>query len=85
MSGHPGVVVLLEEGVVLFLAVGGGEALGFDALDEDLGGVGLSLDDVDDLGEVVFERHGTGISGLLAAHQLGLDVGRGEFDDLDVG
>jgi hypothetical protein len=38
VSGHPGVVVLLEEGDVPFLAVGGGEALRFDALNEDLGG-----------------------------------------------
>jgi hypothetical protein len=35
VRGHPRVVVLLEEGVVLFLAVGGGEALGFDPLDQD--------------------------------------------------
>ena len=36
----------LEEGFVFFLTVGGGEAEGFDALDEDLGGVGLGFDDV---------------------------------------
>lgn len=31
VAGHHGVVELLEECVVLFLAVGGGEAEGFDA------------------------------------------------------
>ena len=59
-----GVVELFEEGVVLFFAVGGGEAEGLDAFDENFCGVGLSVDDFDGLGEVVLERHGSGIGGL---------------------
>ena len=70
-----GVVEGLEEGFVLFLTVGGGEAEGLDALDEDLGGVGLGLDDVDDFGEEFFEGHGSGVGGLGRAHEFGLDVG----------
>ena len=85
MGSHHGVVELLEEGVVFFGAAVLGEAEGFDAVDEDLGGVGLGFDDVDDLGDVVLERHGAWVGGLVAAHELGLDVGRGEFDDFDVG
>jgi hypothetical protein len=85
VRGQHSVVELLEEGVVFFLTVGGGEAEGLDALDEDFGGVGLGFDDVDDLFEIVLERHSAWVGGLLAAHQLGLDVGRGEFYDLDVG
>ena len=85
MGSHHGVVELFEEGVVLLLAVGGGEAEGFDAFDEDFGGVGLGLDDVDDFVEVVLEGHGTWVCGLAGTHKLGLDVGRGEFDDFDVG
>ena len=76
MWGQHGVVELLEEGVVFFLAVGCGEAEGFDALDKDFGGVGLGFDDVDDLVEVVLEGHGARVGGLLAAHEFGLDVGR---------
>ena len=45
----------------------------------------MGFDDVDDLVEVVFEGHGAWIGGLLAAHELGLDVRWGEFDDFDVG
>jgi len=82
--GH-GVVELGEEGFVFFLAVCGGEAKGFDAFDEDFGGAGLGLEKFDGLGEIVGERHGAWVRGLVAAHEFGLDVGRGEFDDLDVG
>ena len=55
---HHGVVELLEEGVVFFLAVGCGEAERLDAFYKDFRGVGLSLDDFDDFGEEVFEGHG---------------------------
>ncbi len=68
VRGHHGVVELLEEGVVLFLAVGGGEAQGFDKFDEDFGDVGLGGEDLDGFGEVVLERHGAWGGGLLAAH-----------------
>jgi len=85
VRGHHGVVELLEEGVVFFVAFGGGEAEGLDAFDVDFGGVGLGFDDLDGLGDVVLERHGAWVDGLAAAHELGLDVGWGEFDDLDVG
>jgi len=85
VRGHHGIVELLEEGVVTFLAIGGAEAERFDAFDEDLGGVGLCLDDLDDFVEVVLERHGAWVGCLLAAHEFGLDVGRSEFDDLDIG
>ena len=77
MGSHHCVVELLVEGVVFFFSVGGGEAEGFDAFDENFSGVGLRLDDVDGFGEVVLERHGAWVGGLLAAHEFGLDVGRG--------
>jgi len=77
VGSHHGVVELFEEGVVLLLAVGGGEAERFDAFDEDFGGVGLGFDDVDDLVEVVLEGHGAWIGRLAWAHELGLDIGRG--------
>ena len=79
------VVELLEEDAVLFFTVGGGEAEGLDALDEDFGGGRLSFDDLDDLAEEIFEGHGAWVTGLAAAHEFGLDVGRSEFDDFDVG
>jgi hypothetical protein len=82
---HHGVVELLEEGVVFFFAVLFGEAEGLDAFDEDFGGVGLGFEDLDGLGEVVVEGHGARVGGLGAAHEFGLDVGRDEFDDFDVG
>ena len=84
MGSHHRVVELLEECVVFFFSVGGGEAEGFDAFDEDFSGVRLRLNDVDGFGEIVLERHGAWIGGLLAAHEFGLDVGRDQFDDLDV-
>jgi hypothetical protein len=84
LVGVHGVVELFEEGVVFFFAVGGGEAEGFDAFDEDLGGVGLRLDDFDDFVEVVLQRHGSRVGGLGTAHEFGLDVGGNKFDDLDV-
>ena len=71
-----GVVEGLEEGVVLFFAVEFGEAEGFDAFDEDFGGGRLSFDEIDDLVEELLQGHGAGISGLSAAHELGLNVGR---------
>ena len=76
---------MFEEGVVFFFAVRGCEAEWFDSFDEDVGGVGLGFDDVDDFVEEVFERHGAWVGGLLAAHQLGLDVRWDELDDFDVG
>ena len=85
MRSHHGVVELLEEGVVFFLAVGCGEAERFDALDEDFGGVGLGLEDFDHFGDEVFEGHGAGVGGLGAAHESGLDVRRDEFEDFDAG
>jgi hypothetical protein len=85
VRGHHGVVELLEEGVVFFLAVCSSEAEGLDAFDENFSGVRLGFDDLDDLSEVVLERHGAWVGGLAAAHELGLDVGWSEFDDLDVG
>jgi hypothetical protein len=83
VGSHPCVIELLEEGVVFFCAVGGGEAEGLDAFDEDFGGVGLGFDDLDGFGDVVLERHGARV-GSLAGHKFGLDVRRGEFDDFDV-
>jgi hypothetical protein len=80
-----GVVELLEESFVFFGAVVGGEAEGFDALDEDFGGGGLGLDDVHGLGNEVGKGHGAGIGGLAGAHELGLDVGWDDLDDFDVG
>jgi len=80
-----GVVELLEEGGVFFFAVGGGKSQRLDAFDEDFGGVGLSLDDLDNLVEEILEWHGARIAGLAAPHEFGLDVGRHEFDDFDVG
>ena len=84
MGSHHCVVELLVEGVVFFFSVGGGEAEGFDAFDENFSGVRLRLDDVDGFGEVVLERHGAWIGGLLAAHEFGLDVGWDQLDDFDV-
>ena len=43
MRGQHSVVKLFEEGYVFFMAVRGSEAERLDALDEDLGGVGLVL------------------------------------------
>ena len=80
-----GVVEGLEEGFVFFGAVVGGVAQGFYALGEDLGGFGLGLDEVDGFGDEVFEGHGSGVGGLGAAHEFGLDVGWDDFDDFDVG
>lgn len=79
------VVELVEEGGVFFGAGGFGEAKGFDALDEDFGGIGLGFEDLDDLGDEVFERHGARVGGLRGAHQFSLNVGWGDLDDLDVG
>ncbi len=45
----------------------------------------MGFDEVDDFVEEVLEGHGAGVGGLCAAHELGLDVGWGEFDDFDVG
>ena len=45
----------------------------------------MSFDDVEDFVEEVFERHGAGVGGLLAAHEFGLDVGWGQLDDFDAG
>ena len=80
-----GIVEGFEEGVIFFRAIVGGEAEGFDAFDEDLFGVGLGLDEVDGLGDEVFEGHGAGVGCLGRAHEFGLDVGRDDLDDLDVG
>ena len=44
VRGQHRVVELLEEGVVFLLTIGGGEAEGFDALDENLVDAGLGLD-----------------------------------------
>jgi hypothetical protein len=52
VGGH-GIVELFEEGGVFFRAVLFGEAERLDAFDEDLGGVGLSFDEVDGLTDVV--------------------------------
>ena len=60
MRSHHGVVELLEEGVVFFFAVLFGEAEGFDSFDEDFGGVGLSFEAFDGLGDVVLEGHRAG-------------------------
>ena len=79
-----GVVELLEEGGIFFLVVGGGEAKGFDALDENFGGAGLRFDDLDNLIEEVLKGHGARVGGLLAAHEFGLDVGWDQLDDFDV-
>jgi hypothetical protein len=79
------VVELVEEGGVFFGAVLFSEAEGMDALDEDFGGVGLGFDDLDGLVEVVLERHRARVGGLLATHEFGLDVGRDDFEDFDVG
>jgi len=84
VGSHHRVVELLVEGVVFFFSVGGSEAEGFDAFDEDFGGVRLRFDDVDGFEEVVLEGHGARVGSLLAAHEFGLDVGRDQFDDLDV-
>jgi hypothetical protein len=45
----------------------------------------LSLEDFDDFGEEVLERHGAGVGNLGAAHEFGLEVGWDEFEDLDAG
>ena len=84
MRSYHRVVELLEECVVFFFSGLFGEAERLDAFDENFGGVGLGLEDFDGLGEIVLEGHGARVGGLVAAHQLGLDVGWGDFDDLDV-
>ncbi len=80
-----GFVEGLEEGLVLFGTVVGGVAEGFYALGEDLGGFGLGLDEIDGLGDEVFEGHGAWVGCLGTAHELGLDVGWDDLDDFDVG
>ncbi len=83
VCGH-GVVELGEEGGVFFWAVLFGEAERLDAFDEDLGGVGLSFDEVDGFADVVGEGHGAWIGCLSAAREFGLDVRRDYFNDLYV-
>jgi len=60
---------------VFLRAVLFGEAQGFDAFDENFGGVWLGFEDADGFVEIVGEGHGAGIRGLLATHEFGLDVG----------
>ena len=74
-----------EEFVVGGLALFGGEAEGEDALDEDFFGVRAGAEDLHDFGDVVGEGHGVGIGGLALALELGLDVGRDQLEDFDVG
>lgn len=45
----------------------------------------MGFDEVDDLVEEFFEGHGARVGGLCAAHELGLDVGWDDLDDLNVG
>ena len=50
---------------------------GFDTFDENLGGVGLGFDDLDDLVEEFLKGHGAGVGGLaFLPMKFGLDVGR---------
>lgn len=72
-----GVVELLKEGVVFFVAFGGGEAQWFDAFYEYFGGFGLGFDDVDDFVDEVLERHRAWVGCLAGTHEFGLDVGWG--------
>ena len=85
VRAHHGVVELFEEGVVFFLSILFGETKRLDAFDENFGCVGLGPDEFNGFGEVVFERHGAGVGGLLAAHQFRLDIRRDQFEDFHVG
>ena len=45
----------------------------------------MGLDEVDGFVEEFLEGHGAGVGGLGTAHELGLDVRRDDFEDLNVG
>ena len=81
VGGCQSVVESVEDGAVI--AVLGGVAQGINSLYADLGRGGLGLEDFDGFGEEVFEGHGARVGVLGFAHQLGLDVGRDQLEDLD--
>ena len=80
--GCHSVIKLLKEGVISFSALLLGQADGPGPLDHDLGSVGLGGDDLHGLVEVVGEGHGARVRDLFTARELGLDVGRDDFENL---
>ena len=67
---------------LVVLAPALGEALGTGAPDEDLSAGGWRLEELHGFVNVLGQGHGVGIGELVGAGEFGLDVGRGEFEDL---
>ena len=78
------IVEALEEGIVFFFTIVLRKPQGFDTLDQNLGRSRLCFQQFDHLSKEVPKRHGLWIACLTAAHQLGLNVGRSEFDHLNI-
>ena len=68
----------VEEGVLVGAGV---VAQRLDALDQNF--VGVGAEELHRFGDEIGERHGVGI--VLAVEKIGLDPGRDDFDEFDVG
>src|SRR5580698_1030632 len=84
VRGHHGFVELLEECAVLFGATLFRKSQRLDPLNDGLCHAILRLDDGHSFVDVIIERHGALIGRLASAHQSGAQIGRDDFDDLQL-
>lgn len=78
-------VKLLEESFIFFCALLLRQTDGLGPLDHNFSGVGLGFDDLHGLVQVVGEGHGARVRSLFSARELGLNIGRNDFENLYFG